>query len=160
MAVFYTNRCRTPKGIQEIFKKEKGLEVTASVDAAEKSFLNIGAYRPDIVILELDRLSINKSIKMIREINADIKIIMLTSVEDKSYVVESLKYEVSGYLLKGMSSEALAEGVRCVSNGYPYFHPKVHNILINECRRLSEKEQDRERERKEKVFIVPDVDLK
>ena len=68
-------------------------------DQAYKLFIQ---HQPEIVILDInmpimDGLSIARKIK---DLNNDIKIIMLTALDQKEQLLEAINIEVSGYLIK------------------------------------------------------------
>jgi two-component system response regulator DegU len=70
---------------------------------------------------------------------------MLSIHDDEGYVYRTLRSGASGYLLKEMGTSDLVEAVRVVASGGAYIHPKVTGKLIEEFRRLSEKEGANER---------------
>lgn len=50
--------------------------------------------------------------KIIKENYPNVKIIVLTTFDDDEYVFNALKYGASGYLLKDVSMQKLAEAIR------------------------------------------------
>src|SRR5699024_11219124 len=62
---------------------------------------------------------------------------------DESYVRHELNTGVQGYLLKDMDFDSLIEAIKVVYNGGSYLHPKITHNLVDEYRRLAEKNVNR-----------------
>ena len=63
--------------------------------------------------------------KIIKENYPQIKIIILTTFDDDEYVYNALKYGASGYLLKGVSMDELANAITTVYNGWAMINPDI-----------------------------------
>lgn len=59
-------------------------------------------YKPEIVILDINMPKINglSLARKIKDLNKDVKIIMLTALDDKKQLLDAIKIQVSGYLVK------------------------------------------------------------
>ena len=74
--------------------------------------------KPDLILLDI-QMSPKNGIETLREIRAmengtDIPVIMLTGMEDKSFVLESAKLGICGYILKPFDSGDLLKRIRQV----------------------------------------------
>jgi DNA-binding NarL/FixJ family response regulator len=69
--------------------------------------------------------------QIIKEQYPDIKIIILTTFDDDKYVYDALKYGASGYLLKGISVNELADSIRKVYNGTAIINEEVTSKVVN-----------------------------
>ncbi len=74
--------------------------------------------KPDLILLDI-QMSPKDGIETLREIRAmkdraDIPVIMLTGMEDKTFVVESAKLGVCGYILKPFDSDDLLKRIQRV----------------------------------------------
>ena len=74
--------------------------------------------KPDLILLDI-QMSPKDGIETLREIRAmkdraDIPVIMLTVIEDKTFVVESAKLVVCGYILKPFDSDDLLKRIQRV----------------------------------------------
>jgi DNA-binding NarL/FixJ family response regulator len=58
------------------------------------------------------------------------KCIMLTMHEERQYVMQSLKKEADGYLLKEANDTELKEAIRQVYGGKKYFKNKISDLII------------------------------
>ncbi|MGO5065275.1 response regulator transcription factor [Clostridium sporogenes] len=70
--------------------------------------------------------------RIIKEQFPDIKILILTTFNDKEYIHEALKFGASGYLLKDSSNDLIYEGIKACIKGNIVVHPDVaNNIILN-----------------------------
>jgi DNA-binding NarL/FixJ family response regulator len=78
--------------------------------------------------------------RLLKEKKPGIKIIVLTTYNDKEIITEMLQYGVSGYLLKNSSKQELTEAIKKVAGGGFYFSDEVHAaIMKNYTQHLKEK---------------------
>ncbi len=68
--------------------------------------------------------------KIIKENYPDIKIIILTTFDDDEFVYNALKFGASGYLLKGVSMDELANAIQTVYNGYAMINPDIATKVV------------------------------
>ncbi len=70
--------------------------------------------------------------RIIKEQFPDIKILILTTFNDKEYIHEALKFGASGYLLKDSSNDLIYGGIKACIKGNIVVHPDVaNNIILN-----------------------------
>lgn len=102
------------EGIKSVLKTCKEIEVVGialdgaqAVDACEK-------LKPDVVLMDIRMPNMNGVVatKRIKETDADIKIIILTTFDDSDYILSALNNGASGYLLKDIGSTALIDAVK------------------------------------------------
>lgn len=88
--------------------------VTVNSGARALKYLNMN--KPDLILLDI-RMPLRDGFDILREIRtmedrADIPVIMLTGMEDKRYVMESIKLGICDYILKPFDPEDLLVRVR------------------------------------------------
>ena len=102
------------EGIKSVLKTCKEIEVVGialdgaqAVDACEK-------LKPDVVLMDIRMPNMNGVVatKRIKETDADIKIIILTTFDDSDYILSALNNGASGYLLKDIGATALIDAVK------------------------------------------------
>ncbi len=81
----------------------------------------------DINMPELDGM---QTARQIREKKPGIKIIMLTTYNDREIISELVHIGVAGYLLKNSDKQELVEAVHKVMKGRHYFSEEVENIIL------------------------------
>lgn len=86
----------------------------------------------DLVIMDLGLPSMNgiEATQMLRTINKDVKIIILTSHGDEKEVLNSLKAGANAYCSKDINLQRLVEVVQSVSEGAAWFDPSIAHIVL------------------------------
>lgn len=89
-----------------------------TVNSGVRALKFLAQQKPDLILLDI-QMAPKNGIDTLREIRmmedrADIPVIMLTGVEDKSFVLASAKLGVSDYILKPFSSDDLLKRIHRV----------------------------------------------
>jgi len=87
---------------------------------------------PNIVLMDVRLTEMNgvETARMICETYPDIKVLMLTTLNDSEYVIKTLGFGAVGYLLKSVSPVDLIAAIRGVSEGNVLIAPKVAFKLL------------------------------
>ncbi len=104
--------------------------------------------RPRVILMDLVMPSLDgvAAIKIIRDRCPEVKVIALTSFQDKPLVREALQAGAIGYLLKNVSGEDLAEAIRDACAGRYTLAPEVVQLLIQPEPEIGQDLTARERE--------------
>jgi DNA-binding NarL/FixJ family response regulator len=70
------------------------------------------------------------------ENHPDIKVLALTMVKEKRYVVRMLQAGASGYLIKDCAFDEMAGAIRAVVSGGKYLCKEVTGVVIDDFRRI------------------------
>jgi DNA-binding NarL/FixJ family response regulator len=107
-----------------------------SVTMAEKTM-------PDIILMDVRMPELDgvEATKIIHGKFPKIKIVILTTFPDDTYVKKALYYGAYGYLLKNIHSEDLIASIRAIYRGAVLFSPDVLNKLIWRLNSESTKEE-------------------
>lgn len=108
------------EGIKILLEKKTEIEIVADASNAGEALEKIELHRPDVVLLDIampgvDGLAVADKIRFKFP---EIKIIMLSSHEDESYVRKATELGSKGYLLKSASSQELEWSIKLVHQGY------------------------------------------
>ena len=76
--------------------------------------------------------------RLIREAVPSARILMLTMSDDESDLFEAIKAGASGYLLKDLPGEEVADAIRRVHDGQAIIPPGMAATLLTEFTRLSQ----------------------
>ncbi len=130
------------KGLAMLVSRQEDLSVVAEAgtvaEAVEKSRESV----PDVVVMDI-RLPDGSGIEACREIrdeNADIKVLMLTSYSDEEAVLGSIMAGASGYLLKEIRSQEIVDAIRRVGSGQSLLDPAVTAGVLERVRRGKEED--------------------
>ncbi len=86
----------------------------------------------DVCLLDINMPGLDgmEAARLIRQQKPAIKIIMLTTYNDKEIISELIHIGVAGYLLKNSDRQELVEAVNRVMKGRHYFSEEVENIIL------------------------------
>lgn len=90
--------------------------------------------RPDVILMDI-RMPVMDGVECTAQISKkypNIKVIALTTFDDKEFVFGALKSGASGYLLKGSSLEELSGAIRTVYTGGAMLNPNVASTVIRQ----------------------------
>ena len=87
-----------------------------TVNSGARALRYLEKVKPDLILLDI-RMPLRDGFEILREIRtmedgADIPVVMLTGMEDKRYVMESIKLGIRDYILKPFDPNDLLARVR------------------------------------------------
>ncbi|MDR2417982.1 MAG: response regulator transcription factor [Treponema sp.] len=88
--------------------------------------------QPDIILMDVSMPEMDgvEATKIVHQKYPAIKIVMLTTFPDDTYVEEALQYGAYGYILKSIRSEDLIASIRAISCGAVLFSPAILEKLL------------------------------
>jgi two-component system NarL family response regulator len=94
----------------------------------------------------MPRVSGIEATKGIRDVNPTAKILMLTVSDEDTDLFEAIKAGASGYLLKEVSVEEVADAIRAVVQGQSLISPSMASKLLNEFNTLSKRAEEKQQQ--------------
>jgi DNA-binding NarL/FixJ family response regulator len=87
---------------------------------------------PDLILMDVRMPGMDgvQATKIIHQNYPEIKIVMLTTFLDDTYVEDALQYGAYGYILKNIRSEDLIASIRAIFRGSVLFSPAILKKLI------------------------------
>ena len=127
-------------GVVSLLKAEPSFNVVATAGNGNEVLELIEKKEVDVCLLDINMPGLDgmETAKLIRQKKPGIKVIILTTYNDKEIISELIHIGVSGYLLKNSDKQELVEAVNRVLKGRYYFSEEVEHIILNG---LSEKKQ-------------------
>lgn len=119
-------------GIVSLFQTEETLVVAGTAGTGYEVLDLIEKNEYDVCLLDINMPGLDglDTARKIREKRPGIKIIMLTTYNDREIIAELVHIGVSGYLLKNSDKQELVEAVNKVMKGRHYFSEEVENIIL------------------------------
>lgn len=115
------------EGIKAVLLSCKEFEVCGiATDGAQAVELS-EKFRPDVVLMDIRMPNMNGVVatKRIKEIDENIKIIILTTFDDSDYILSAINNGASGYLLKDVGASALIDAVKNAYHGDTILPAKI-----------------------------------
>ncbi|MCF7943506.1 MAG: response regulator transcription factor [Spirochaetia bacterium] len=83
--------------------------------------------QPDVMLMDIRMPELNgiECVRLIKQDNSNIRIIILTTFDDDKYIYEALRNGADGFLLKGISKRDLLASIETVFNGGATVDPKT-----------------------------------
>ena len=134
------------RGLEMVLEKEPDIEVVGEAHDGEQAVERAQALMPDVMLMDvrMPRGSGIEATAKIKELMPHVKILMLTHSDEEADLYESIKAGASGYLLKEVSTEEVADAVRSVWQGHSRISPAMASKLLNEFQTLTKKADERQ----------------
>ncbi|MEB3292492.1 MAG: response regulator transcription factor [Synechococcales bacterium] len=122
------------RGLKALLKPEADLKILGEAEHGEAAiaFLTQADPLPDVVLLDV-RMPVMDGVATTREICQrfpQVKVLILTTFDDREYVTQALQYGASGYLLKDTPVEELIQAIQLVHKGYTQLAPGLAQKLL------------------------------
>lgn len=105
---------------------------TEAVEMCEK-------LRPDVILMDIRMPNMNGVVatKRIKEIDRNVKIIILTTFDDSDYILSAINNGASGYLLKDIGSTALIDAIKNAYAGDTILPSKIAKKITDAAMMVS-----------------------
>ena len=133
------------RGLQMVLAQEPDIEVVGEASDGSEAVEKAKTLKPDIVLMDvrMPRRSGIEATGDIRDMLPGAKILMLTISDEEADLYESIKAGASGYLLKEISIEEVADAIRSVMAGQSRISPSMASKLLSEFAAISQRAGDR-----------------
>ncbi len=119
-------------GIVSLLQSEPAFSVSGTASDGYEVLELAAANDYDVCLLDINmpRLDGMETAKLLKQRKPELKIIMLTTYNDKEIISELVHIGVSGYLLKNSDKHELIEAIKKVMGGRYYFSEEVEKIIL------------------------------
>lgn len=119
-------------GLVTFLKEFDDLELVAEAASGEEALQRCAALQPDVVLMDLvlPKMGGIEATRTIRERFPQVRVIVLTSFLEEAFVQGAFQAGASGYLLKTIMAEDLAQAIRTVHCGRPVLDPEAGRVLV------------------------------
>ena len=123
-------------GLAAFIQVKPDLELVGEAKNGQEALLLCERLQPDVILMDLvmPRMDGVAATRAVRERWPHIQIIALTSFQEQELVRDALQAGAIGYLLKDVSTDALAEAIRDACAGRPTLAPEAARALIQAAR--------------------------
>jgi DNA-binding NarL/FixJ family response regulator len=133
------------KGLQLVLDKEPDIDVVGEGSDGLEALERAQELMPDVVLMDvrMPRRSGIEATQEIREVLPHVKILMLTISDEEADLYEAIKAGASGYLLKEINTEEVADAIRSVWAGQSRISPSMAAKLLQEFQAMSKRAEER-----------------
>lgn len=123
-------------GVKTALLSKKDIKVIAEADNGSQLLTLLKSVHPDVILLDI-QMPIMDGIATLAEVKKlypDIKIIMLTMMDDHSMITKLMELGANSYLTKTSDSEIIYEAIRTCHEQEYYFNSLTNKALLNNLR--------------------------
>jgi DNA-binding NarL/FixJ family response regulator len=119
------------QGLKAMLELEPDLEIVGDADNGKTALERVAQLEPDVVLMDIrmPEMSGQTATQFITQNFPAVKVLILSTFDDETYVAGAMQAGARGYLLKDMPSRELAVAIRFVYQGYTQFGPGLFNKL-------------------------------
>ncbi|MDR6554692.1 response regulator transcription factor [Paenibacillus qinlingensis] len=136
-------------GLAAILGMEEGYSVVATTGDGIATLEQVQLHRPQLVLMDIHMPKLDglETTKRIKAEFPEIKVLILTTFEDESYIWEAIRHGASGYLVKGVETKKILSTIQvCLDGGITY--PLSIQSRLVQAMRTSEECEERALEEK------------
>ena len=120
-------------GVVQVLKREPGFQVIGEGNSADDAVRVVATLRPDVVILDVNMPGGGFDAARTIANNMPLtRIMMLTVLEDDSFVTAALQAGVKSYATKGVSGPVLVRTIWTMVHGPDFISPSLAASLLSE----------------------------
>jgi len=134
------------RGLEMVLAQEPDLELVGEAGDGAEAVHQAADLLPDVVLLDV-RMPKRGGIEAcaaIKEVAPSAKIIMLTISDVEADLYDAIKAGANGYLLKEISIDEVATGIRAVHEGQSLISPSMASKLLSEFASMIKKSDERQ----------------
>jgi two-component system, NarL family, response regulator DevR len=127
------------QGLHALLSQYSDIEMVGESDGQPGTIDLISQLLPDVALLDI-RLAGASGIDLARQIRrsgSPTRVIILTSYDDESYLLEAAHAGAHGYMLKSASAEVLADAIRSVYAGQRQLSPELASKALTQLEALT-----------------------
>jgi two-component system NarL family response regulator len=127
------------RGLQMVLEQEPDLELVGEASDGVEAVQKAQELMPDVVLMDvrMPRRSGIEAAGDIKDMLPHVKILMLTISDEEADLYEAIKAGASGYLLKEIPIDEVAEAIRSVWAGQSRISPSMASKLLTEFAAMS-----------------------
>jgi NarL family two-component system response regulator LiaR len=121
------------KGLATFLLAMKDMILVGEANNAEVAISLCKQHKPDVILMDLLMPGMDgfEATNIIHTRFPDVKVIALTSFQEKSLVQKALQAGAISYLLKNVSADELAKAIKSACSGYTTLAPEAVEALVS-----------------------------
>lgn len=121
-------------GLRSILKEESSVQVIGEANNGQelKQLLESGIEMPDVILMDINMPEMDgfETVRWVRENKPQIRVLVLSMLENEKYVSRMLEAGASGYLLKSTGKDELLHAIMNVAGGNHYICTDISLRLL------------------------------
>jgi len=120
-------------GLTSLLGDDERVEVVGQAVDGGDAVKQVAKLKPDVVLMDIKMPNVDgiEATRQITELNPESKVLILTTFETDSQVIQALKAGASGYVLKDSSAAAIVSSIVAVTAGERVMASAVANRVLD-----------------------------
>jgi DNA-binding NarL/FixJ family response regulator len=133
------------RGLEMVLSQEPDIDLVGEASDGAEAVERATELMPDVVLMDvrMPRRSGIEAAGQIKDMLPHVKILMLTISDEEADLYDAIKAGASGYLLKEIPIEEVADAIRSVWQGQSRISPSMASKLLTEFANMSKQTNDR-----------------
>src|SRR6266700_3539397 len=134
------------RGLEMVLAEEDDIDLVGQASDGTEAVAVAGESLPDVVLMDI-RMPKSSGIEACRatkEVAPSAKIVILTISDEEGDLFEAIRAGASGYLLKDIPLDEVADAVRAVHGGQSLINPSMAGKLLTEFATLAKRDSEEE----------------
>src|SRR5579864_7936021 len=132
------------RGLEMVLEGEPDIDLVGQASDGTEAVEKAAESLPDIVLMDIRMPRSNgiEACRAVKEAAPSAKIVILTISDEEEDLFEAIRAGASGYLLKDIPLDEVAEAVRSVHGGQSLINPSMAGKLLTEFATLARRDAD------------------
>ncbi len=120
-------------GIRLMLADHKEINVVAEAHNGQEAIDYITAHPVDVVVMDLNMPEVNglDACKQIKEINPNIKVLILSMISEYKMIQRVMKTGANGYMLKNSGQDEIIDAIQHVYKGANHFDERIIQLMLH-----------------------------
>lgn len=129
-------------GLKSFLEAQEGLQVVGEAGSGAEAIQVASGICPDVVVMDITMPGMDglEATRQLKRLCPQVQVLALTVHEDKQYFFEMLAAGATGYVTKQAAADELVSAIHAVSQGNVYLQPTLARWLLEDYRRLSDRD--------------------
>ena len=143
-------------GLRSLLSQYPDIELVGEAEGGPAALELVESHRPDVVLMDVRLVGPNglALAQRIQRSPSEVRVIILTSYDDQSYLLRAAQAGVHGYLLKSASDDVLVDTIRAVHRGERRISPELIDQVLEQLVALSRTQLQSESGLSEQEFYI------
>ena len=130
------------RGLEMVLAEEPDIELVGEASDGAEAVAKAGEALPDVILMDIrmPKSSGIETCRALKEVAPSAKIVMLTISDEEEDLFEAIRAGASGYLLKDIPYDEVADVVRAVHGGQSLINPSMAAKLLTEFAALAKRD--------------------
>lgn len=120
-------------GIKTYLSAAKDIEIVGEASSGEECLELFQKLQPDVCVLDIGMPGKNgiETSRSIRDLDSEVKILILSMHIDKSILTDVLETDINGYLLKNTDKSDILQSIRSIAKGQKVFSDPISKMITD-----------------------------